>query len=463
MAEALKKRLLRGLPSVDELARSISRRGLHGKTTAGLINEASRAAIEEARTGIISGERGDVSIEELKAMAVEKLEEVLKPGVFKVINATGTILHTNIGRALLSKEAVDAVLLAAGNPVNLEIDLKTGARGLRDGLVEDLLVRLTDAEAVSVVNNNAAAVLITLNTLAEGREVIVSRGELIEIGGSFRLPDIIRKSGSVLREVGTTNRTHPEDYIKALTRETAVIFKAHRSNFSVSGFTSEVGLKELSSIGERDGIPVVEDLGSGALIDLSAYGLPREPVVRERLAMGADIVTFSGDKLLGGPQSGLIVGKKGLIERINRNPLKRALRADKLTLSALEATLRLYLDPGSLKDRLPSLRYMTRTIEDIREAAEKARGLLEEALGKDFTISVEDSSSVIGGGAMPGKSLPTKAVSIVHKTRAPGEIFSLFLSNKTPILGRVSEGRFMLDLRTVEDPLDIVPEREFPE
>ncbi|MBI5344873.1 MAG: L-seryl-tRNA(Sec) selenium transferase, partial [Deltaproteobacteria bacterium] len=316
--------------------------------------------------------------------------------------------------------------------------------------------RLTRAEASCVVNNNAAAVLITLNTLAEGKEVIISRGELIEIGGSFRLPEIIKKSGCILREVGTTNRTHEKDYAGAVNANTALIFKAHRSNYTVSGFTSEVDLKGLVEIGRRHGLPVVEDLGSGALLDLAAWGLPYEPVVGERVEIGADVVTFSGDKLLGGPQAGLIAGKKQVIDRIKSNPLKRALRADKLTLAALEATLRLYLNPDKLGKKLPALKAMTRSLDDIEEAADKAASLLKNALGRDFTVAVLDTASQIGGGSLPGHDLPTKAVAITHKSIGPEKIYRMFLGNDTPIAGRVHKEMFLLDMRTVERAEDVL-------
>ncbi|MFQ5354767.1 MAG: L-seryl-tRNA(Sec) selenium transferase, partial [Thermodesulfobacteriota bacterium] len=339
-------------------------------------------------------------------------------------------------------------LLAGSTYTDLEFDIKTGKRGERDSYSVSLIKRLTGCEEASVVNNNAAALLITLNTLAEGREVIISRGELIEIGGSFRLPEIIEKSGCILREVGTTNRTHAADYVNAIGENTALILKVHTSNYTIEGFTSEVGLKELVSIGAEQGLPVVEDLGSGALLDLKAYGLPHEPLVGESLRAGAGCVTFSGDKLLGGPQAGLIAGSRVLVERIRKNPLKRSLRAGKLSLAVLEETLKLYLNPEKLQDRLPALRLMTRPVEEIEEIAEKAAEIITKAgVGASLSAKVEAGSSVIGGGSLPGRTLPTRVVSIkgVSSTR----LQKAFLHGSPPIIGRISNDAFILDPRTI--------------
>ena len=311
------------------------------------------------------------------ARAAAADEPVLEP----VVNATGVVLHTNLGRAILAEPAIEAVEMAARSAVNLEYDLETGGRGDRDSIVEDEICALTGAEGATVVNNNAAAVVLALNSLAEGREVIVSRGEMIEIGGSFRLPDVMAKSGAILREVGTTNRTHPRDYADAIGTETALLLKVHPSNYRVVGFTSEVTLEDLVEIGRARGIDVMEDLGAGALIDLTEYGIPREPIVRERIAAGAAVVTFSGDKLLGGPQAGVIVGRRAAIERIKRNPLKRALRCDKLTLAALAATMRLYLRSRDLRGELPTLRILGRSASEIASIAPRAREIVAERLG----------------------------------------------------------------------------------
>ncbi|MBI5970879.1 MAG: L-seryl-tRNA(Sec) selenium transferase [Deltaproteobacteria bacterium] len=446
----------RAIPSVDAVLRDKELRPVLEVYSLGLVTGAVRETLDALRRGMIAGGGVDVSMTAIASVVMERIQAQLRPSLVKVINATGTILHTNIGRAMLSAQAQKAVSLAAGF-VNVELDLETGGRGERDSHVEALVKRLTNAEAACVVNNNAAAALIALNTFAEGREVVISRGELIEIGGSFRLPEIIRKSGCILKEVGTTNRTHPLDYTEAITKDTALFFKAHTSNYRVVGFTSEVSLKELVGMGREKGVPVVEDLGSGALVDLSSYGLPKEPLVRESIKDGADIVTFSGDKLLGGPQSGIIAGKKEFVDRIKSNPLKRALRADKLTIAGLEATLRLYLDPDKLAERLPVLRHMTRGLPDIESAAQKAKALIKDALGPGFCVTVEDGESVVGGGSLPGSGLPTKVVAITHPTIKPDEIFRRFLGAKTPIIGRVNKERFLLDMRTVDEPGDVAP------
>ncbi len=452
----MSKELLRNIPSVDEVLRSDELTRVRQVYSAALTADATRGALDGLRKDALSGARPDLSLSNIARLVEGRIEALLRPSVMRVVNATGTILHTNIGRAILSEEAQKAVARAGGS-VNVELDLATGGRGERDAHVEALIKRLTGAEAACVVNNNAAAVLLTLNTCADGREVVISRGELIEIGGSFRLPEIIKKSGCILKEVGTTNRTHPKDYSGAVTDKTALLFKAHTSNYRVVGFTSGVSLKEIVRIGRNKGVPVVEDLGSGALVDLSSYGLPKEPLVSESIKDGADIVTFSGDKLLGGPQSGIIAGKKEFVDRIRSNPLKRALRADKLTIAGIEATLRLYLDPDKLVDRLPVLRHMTRGLPDIEGAAQKAKGLIKDALGTGYTVEVEDGESVVGGGSLPGHVIPTKVVAITHPTIKPEEIFRRFLGGTPPIIGRVNKDRFLLDLRTVEDAGDVVP------
>jgi L-seryl-tRNA(Ser) seleniumtransferase len=367
------------------------------------------------------------------------------------------VLHTNLGRALLAQTAVDAVVQAASHPINLEYDLAQGDRGQREMAVESLLMDLSGAEAATAVNNNAAAVLLALNTLAFGKEVIVSRGELIEIGGAFRIPDIMAMSGAVLKEVGTTNRTHVADYEHAITDRTALLLKVHTSNYRVVGFVAEVGLADLVVIGRRRGIPVMEDLGSGALVDLSRYNLPKEPVVAERIALGADLVTFSGDKLLGGPQAGLVVGRTALVKQMAANPLHRALRCGKLTVAALEATLRLYRESACIAHAIPTLRLFTRPLSDIENIAQRALPALASALGTGFRVSVQDSTSQIGSGALPTEEIPTKVIAIEHDFMGPHRIAGRFRPARPPIIGRIADDKFLLDARTIFDPLDLVP------
>ena len=391
------------------------------------------------------------------ARAAERAVAADRPNLEPVINASGVVLHTNLGRAILAESAIEAVERAARSAVNLEYDLGGGARGDRDAIVEEELRVLTGAEAATVVNNNAAAVLLALNALAEGREVIVSRGELIEIGGSFRLPDVMAKSGARLREVGTTNRTHRSDYSDAIGPDTALLLKVHPSNYRVVGFTSEVTLAELVAIGRERGIDVMVDLGAGALTDLGAYGLPREPIVAEQIAAGAALVTFSGDKLLGGPQAGVMVGRSELVAKIKANPLKRALRCDKLTLAALEATLRLYLRSGDLGEELPTLRMLRHTPAELRIVAARVRDILSERLGgvgaasgARFQIEIVESTSQIGSGALPTEELKTVAVTVTHPEISPDTIAAMF--RRARVIGRITNDVFQLDMRTVEDP-----------
>jgi L-seryl-tRNA(Ser) seleniumtransferase len=375
-----------------------------------------------------------------------------EPALKSVVNATGVVLHTNLGRAILPEAAIEAIAQAARSSVNLEFDLEGGGRGDRDALVESELCALTGAEAATVVNNNAAAVLLALTAIAEGREVVVSRGELIEIGGSFRLPDVMTRSGARLREVGTTNRTHPGDYEDAIAPETALLLKVHPSNYRVVGFTSEVTLEELVKIARVRGIPVMEDLGAGALVDMSAYGLPREPIVAERIAAGADLVSFSGDKLLGGPQAGIVVGKRAMIGKLKANALKRALRCDKLTLAALSATLRVYLRSGSLAADIPTLRFLTRTVAEMMKVAQPARDVLSEHLGAEFQCEIIESTSQIGSGALPTEELPTIAIRVTHPKISANSVADIFRRARPPIIGRVTDDGFQLDLRTIDDP-----------
>ncbi|MGH8013529.1 MAG: L-seryl-tRNA(Sec) selenium transferase [Candidatus Binataceae bacterium] len=413
------------------------------------------------RTGVqVSDARNSM----LKAIirAVRAAAEADTPSMRTVVNATGVVLHTNLGRAILAESAVAAVVSAARGAVNLEYDLNSGARGDRDELVEAELCALTGAEAATVVNNNAAAVLLALNSLADHREVIVSRGELIEIGGSFRIPDVMLKSGARLREVGTTNRTHPHDYTDAINPETALLLKVHPSNYRVVGFTAAVGLKELTDLARAHNLEVMEDLGAGALADMSAWGLPREPLVGESVAAGAGMVTFSGDKLLGGPQAGIAVGRRHLIDKMKRNPLKRALRCDKLTLAALEATLRLYLRSPDLAMELPTLRMLRRQPAELELIAARARDILSVQLGAEFAIQIVESTSQIGSGSLPTERLATRALRIIHPTLGPDAIAAMFRRARPPVIGRIDEGTFQLDMRTIEDSVLLAIELDPP-
>ena len=452
--------LLRAIPSVDRVLSCEAAAAALTRFRRTYVIESVRAVLDEVRQQLTTDTRHAApSPAEVVALAVARMDAAQPLAIRAVINATGVVLHTNLGRALLAADAVDAVTRVAAHAANLEFNLAAGERGDRDDLVSDALCALTGAEAATVVNNNAAAVLVTLNTLAEGREVVVSRGELIEIGGSFRIPDVMAKSQARLREVGTTNRTHPDDYARAVTPQTALLLKVHTSNYRIVGFTSDVPLEKLVAIGHAHDVPVMEDLGSGALIDLSAYGLPEEPVVAERIAMGADVVTFSGDKLLGGPQAGIIVGRRELIARIKRNPLKRALRCDKLTLAALAATLHLYRTAPDLRTALPTLRWLTRPLAEMEAVGQAAVTALHAALGEGFVVGLVDSESEIGSGALPIENLPSKAVSITHATVGADEIARLFRAADPPIIGRIHAGRFLLDLRGIFDAADIVPKQ----
>jgi L-seryl-tRNA(Ser) seleniumtransferase len=389
---------------------------------------------------------------DLSASAIEKrLFFYLKPHLKRVINATGVILHTNLGRSLLSHEALVNLEEIASHYSNLEFDVQSGERGNRHSHLTPLLTKLTGAEYGLIVNNNAAAVLLALHTLAFGREVIISRGELIEIGGSFRIPEVMKASGTKLVEVGTTNKTHRDDYHKAINENTALILKVHTSNYRIVGFTSEVSLSELVSLGRENKIPVMNDLGSGCLLDLSRYGLSKEPTVSEAVQIGADVVTFSGDKLLGGPQAGIILGKKNVLLSMEKNPLLRALRVDKLTLAALEATLLLYLDEDKTKDKVPTLRMLTLSLEEIERKAKTLAALIKKELSSFLKVEIQKDSSQVGGGALPLVELPTWVVALTPLKTPVNQLEEQMRGSDPPIISRISNDQIIIDPRTIDE------------
>lgn len=447
---------LRKIPSVDRV--------LNTEIAQAAIERFGRAAMLDAVREALAAVRaaagdGQSDADAIAASAVRSLEQAAQPKVRPVFNLTGTILHTNLGRALLAEEAIAAAASAMRQPIALEFDLETGKRGERDALVRQLLCDLSGAEDATVVNNNAAAVLLVLNTLANRREAIVSRGELIEIGGAFRMPDIMARAGARLVEVGTTNRTHAKDYAEAIGPKTGLILKVHTSNYRIEGFTKEVPATELAGIAHSKNVPLVNDLGSGTLIDLTPFGLAHEPTVAESVSEGADLVTFSGDKLLGGPQAGFIVGRKELIVRINRNPMKRALRLDKLRLAALEATLRLYSNPDRLAERLPTARHMARTRDEIAAQAARLLQPLANALGDAFVVVEAACESQVGSGALPQETIASAGLAVrpVRKSgRALARLAAALRDLPVPVIGRIADGSLILDLRCLDDEAGFV-------
>lgn len=414
---------------------------------------ALRAEVAERREQLKGGRRAAVDADALIEGARERLIAERAPSLRPVINLTGTVIHTNLGRAPLPEEALKAVAAVARGASNLEFDLRHGRRGDRDAHVENWLVRLTGAEAATVVNNNAAAVFLVLDTIARRREVVVSRGELVEIGGSFRVPDIMARAGAKLREVGTTNRTRLDDYAAAVGPRTAALMRVHASNYRIEGFTESAEDRALGALAARVGLPFVVDLGAGSLVDLSRFGLPREPTPRDAIEAGAALVTFSGDKLLGGPQAGLIVGRRDLIARLNRNPLKRALRCDKMTIAALAAVLPVYAAPDLLPERLPALRLLTRSDEAIAQQAERLREPVASALAGLARVEVAPCRSQVGSGALPVDLLPSAALRLLpqHGRLSAKRLCAALRSLPVPVVGRIEAGAVLLDLRCLED------------
>ncbi|QTD46398.1 L-seryl-tRNA(Sec) selenium transferase [Ottowia testudinis] len=446
------------LPALDRLLRLPGVAALvtqHGHT---VVADTARTLLSELRSAAVGHQLAQSAIESeaLTAALHTRVQARLAPRMRPVLNLTGTVIHTNLGRALLADAALQHVQAMMAGPNNLEYDLATGARGDRDSIVEGLLCELTGAEAATVVNNNAAAVLLTIAALARGRQVIVSRGELVEIGGAFRMPDVMESAGATLVEVGTTNRTHPHDYERAITDQTALLMKVHTSNYAVQGFTSAVDEAALSSIARKHGLPLATDLGSGALIDMAAHGLPREPTPQQMLKAGCDVVTFSGDKLLGGPQAGLIVGTREAIGRIRTFPMKRALRMSKLPLAALEATLMLYQRPERLAQDLPTLRLLTRPLAAIEATARAVLPALQAALAPRYTAECVALQGQIGSGSLPVERLPSAGLAIapVEKKgsgRALDALAAALRALPLPVIGRIADDRLILDCRCLED------------
>jgi L-seryl-tRNA(Ser) seleniumtransferase len=419
-----------------------------------LVREAAQAFLDALREEIKAGLVTDAAALDFDTLAPRLacfVRAYVRPRFRRVLNATGVVVHTNLGRSILPESAVRAVAEACRHYSNLEFDLETGGRGSRFSHVEGLLCRLTGAEAAMVVNNNAAAVLLTLESLCKGREVVVSRGQLVEIGGSFRVPEVMAKSGAVLREVGATNRTHLRDYEAAVGPDTAALMRVHTSNFRMIGFTREVPVEELAELGRMHGLPVIEDLGSGALDAFSQTGLEGEPTVGQVVAAGADVVTFSGDKVLGGPQAGIIVGRRKYLESIRKNQLARALRIDKMTLAALEAVLRLYLDPELARREVPTLAMIRATPGELSAKARSLARTLKRAVGEDFGVMVRPGNSRVGGGAFPERDLPTTLVCVSPRdpSLSLDELRSRLLDTDPPLAGRVEEDLFCLDPRTL--------------
>jgi L-seryl-tRNA(Ser) seleniumtransferase len=452
------ERLLRGLPSVDSLLKSKEGELWLSEYPRVLVLRVIRENLDRVREEIKKGSLTNIPNlrTHLVSLITEGLQKASKFSLRQVINATGIVIHTNLGRSVLSIKAIVNLLNVARSYSNLEYDLKEGKRGKRYVHVVGLLKEITGAEDAFVVNNNAGAVFITLNSLAFGKEVIVSRGELVEIGGSFRMPDVMKMSGAILREIGTTNKTHLYDYEKAINENTGLIMKVHRSNFRISGFVEEVSSQELVALGKKHNIPVVFDLGSGCLIDLKKYGIPDEPTVQEVLKTGVDIVTFSGDKLLGGPQAGIILGRKEYIERLRRSPLARVLRVDKFTLSGLEATLYEYLDEEGAIEAIPTLRMLLEPPDKIKKRAQEiSRRLKKEIGGEELSskalINIEEDFSQAGGGSLPEINLKTYCVAIKPLRMTCNQLEERLRLADPPVIARLKEDRLLLDARTIMD------------
>nr|HID59600.1 L-seryl-tRNA(Sec) selenium transferase [Desulfobacterales bacterium] len=450
-----KHAILQKLPGVDRLLNLLERRPGMEEIPRSVLVRSVRNVLEGVRREILERDgnvKSDLCSEErLLSMAEKAAYKAMSHNLRRVINATGVIVHTNLGRSLLPPSVAKHLVEVSSRYSNLEFDLEKGTRGSRYSCVENLLCELTGVESALVVNNNAAAVLLVLDTLAKGKEVIVSRGELIEIGGSFRIPDVMAWSGAHLVEVGTTNRTHIRDYEQAISDQTALLMKVHTSNYSLVGFTAEVPLRKLVDLGAKYDIPVINDLGSGNLIDLSEYGLQKEPTVKETVSAGAHVITFSGDKMLGGPQAGIILGKKNLIDQIKKNPLNRALRIDKMTLAALEGVLRIYREEDRAVSQIPTLQMLTLPLRTINARALRLRNRLKKLGESRLKILRINASSRVGGGALPLQDLPSRCIGIKVDGISVNAVETFMRMFKPPIIGRIEDDTFIMDLRTIQE------------
>ena len=449
-----KKKLFAMLPSVDEILGDDSLKSILNEYPRSLVLDSVRQAIDEKRKLIIKLDENSEGIEinnsDIIIDSIKKIKVNYSLSLKNVINGTGVVLHTNLGRSLLSESIKEEVWEIASKYSNLEYDIELGQRGSRYIHLVDIIKKLTKAEDVLIVNNNAAAVLLVLNTLAKNKDVIVSRGELVEVGGSFRIPSIMSLSGAKLVEVGATNKTHILDYEEAINEDTSILMKVHTSNYKILGFTESVGLDELSKISKKYNIPLVEDLGSGVLIDLSKYGLSYEPTVLDSIKKGVDIVTFSGDKMLGGPQAGIIVGKKEYIDKMKKNQLTRALRVDKITIAALEATFRLYLDEKKAVKEIPTLRMLTYSLDELKAKAKNFLDMLNK-LKLNIDIRLQRGFSQVGGGSMPIEKMDTYLISLRPNNISVSSLEEKLRLSNSHIIGRISEGRYLLDVRTIFD------------
>ncbi len=451
MAESIQDRL-KEIPKVDRILEWPEIAALRADHDRPELLNVIRTVLEQTREDVRRGDLATVGLtEKITSRIISGLLFRAAPSLRPVVNGTGVVVHTNLGRSPLADEAEHAIHLISAGYSNLEFDLASGERGSRYVHVESLICELTGAEAALVVNNNAAAVILALSSLAQGREAIVSRGELVEIGGSFRIPDVMRQSGARMVEVGTTNRTHIRDYLTAITDATALLMKIHTSNFAIVGFTAEASVAEMASLGQSTGIPVMLDAGSGCLVDLSPYGITGEPTIRQYLEAGADVVTFSGDKLLGGPQAGLIAGKRQYIEPMKRHPLLRALRMDKLSLASLEATLRLYRNERRALASIPTLRMLTIPPDQLVRRAGAISRKLRKALSGAVTFTTHPGESSAGGGSFPLLQLPTTLIEVSVEGMAPQRIEEILRLGPVPVIGRIQRGRFLLDVRTILD------------